>query len=109
MAEQNTSRTNFDVTARNAAVERAEAEALETALAAEVTITLEKKAGSDTFRRNIRASSASAAVSALAVLVREYAVMMDMTAAEVLAVLATVLTAPALQAEQKEEPAWNRG
>jgi len=72
------------------------------ALAAEVTITLEKKAGSETFHRDIKASSASAAMNALAVLVRQYAVMLNMTEAEVLAVLATVLTAPALRKRQEQ-------
>ena len=47
--------------------------AIREALAAEVLITLEKKAGSETFRRKIEASSASAALNGLAVLLREYA------------------------------------
>jgi len=45
--------------------------AMETALAAEVTITLEKKAGSETYHRDIKASSSAAAMHGLAVLVRE--------------------------------------
>lgn len=74
---------------------------MEAALAAEVTITLEKKAGSETFHRNIRASSASAAVNALAVLIRETAAILDMREAEVLAVLATVMAGPTFSAEQE--------
>lgn len=88
--------------AKYAAVKTAQMKAMEAAMAAEVTITLEKKAGSETFHRNIQASSASAAMNGLAVLIREYAVIMDMSVVEVLAVLATVLTAPALPEEPKE-------
>ena len=87
---------------RYAAVKRSEEAALEEALAAEVTITLEKKAGSETFRRNIQASSAAAAVNALAVLSREVAAILDMRVAEVLAVVATVLAAPAFPEERGE-------
>lgn len=87
---------------RYKAVKMAEEKAMEAALAAEVTITLEKKSGSETFRRNIQASSASAAMNGLAVLIREVAVLLDMSVVEVLAVLTTVLTAPALPEEPKE-------
>lgn len=102
MAEFQKSETGASQAAKYAAVKRSEEKAMEAALAAEVTITLEKRAGSETFHRSIRASSASAAMNALAVLVREYAVMLDMTAAEVLAVLATVLAAPTIQREREE-------
>ena len=84
------------------AVKRSEEAAMEVALAAEVTIILEKKAGCETFHRSIQASSASAAVKALAVLIRETAAILDMQTEEVLAVMATVLTAPVFQAEQEE-------
>ena len=47
-------------------------------------------------------AGASAAVNALAVLIRETAAILDMQTEEVLAVLATVLTAPVFQAEQEE-------
>lgn len=87
---------------RYAAVKRSEEAALEAALAAEVTITLEKKAGSETFHRHIQASSAAAAVNALAVLSREVAAILDMRVEEVLAVVATVLAAPAFPEEQEE-------
>ena len=69
------------------------------AVAAEVTITLEKKAGSETFRRKIEASSASAALNGLAVLLREYAALVGVNPVEVLALLATVLTVPAMKEE----------
>lgn len=73
--------------------------AIREAVAAEVTITLEKKAGSETFRRKIEASSASAALNGLAVLLREYAALVGVNPVEVLALLATVLTVPAMKEE----------
>lgn len=85
-----------------AAVKRSEEAAVAAALAAEVTITLEKKAGSETFRRSIQASSGGAAVNALAVLIRETAMILDMRVEEVLAVLATVMAAPAFLAEEEK-------
>lgn len=77
--------------------------AIREALEAEVTITLEKKAGSEKFRRKIEASSAAAALNALAVLIREYAALVKLNPVEVLAVLATVMTVPAPADERKEE------
>lgn len=71
--------------------------AIREAMAAEVTITLEKKAGSDKFHRKIEASSASAALNGLAVLLREYAALVGLNQLEVLAVLATVMTVPGIQ------------
>ena len=68
--------------------------AIREAVEAEVTITLEKKPGSETFRREIQASSASAALNGLAVLVREYAKVVGVNPVEVLELLATVLTVP---------------
>ena len=59
----------------------------------------EKKAGSETFRRKIEASSASAALNGLAVLLREYAALVGVNPVEVLALLATVLTVPAMKEE----------
>lgn len=73
--------------------------AIREAVAAEVTITLEKKAGSETFWRKIEASSASAALNGLAVLLREYAALVGVNPVEVLALLATVLTVPAMKEE----------
>ena len=77
--------------------------AIQEAMAAEVTITLEKKAGSDKFHRKIEASSAPAALNALAVLIRAYAELVGLNSLEVLAVLATVMTVPAPTDETKEE------
>lgn len=77
--------------------------AIREAMAAEVTITLEKKAGSDKFHRKIEASSASAALNGLAVLLREYAALIGLNQLEVLAVLATVMTVPAPTDTRKEE------
>lgn len=68
--------------------------AIREAVEAEVTITLEKKKGSDTFRRKIEASSASAALNGLAVLLKEYARVVGVSEIQVLALLATVMTAP---------------
>ena len=68
--------------------------AIREAVEAEVTITLEKKKGSDTFRRKIEASSASAALNGLAVLLKEYARVEGVSEIQVLALLATVMTAP---------------
>lgn len=98
--EENRGHENAAV--KYAAVKRSEEAAVAAALAAEVTITLEKKAGSETFRRCIQASSASAAVNALAVLIRETAAILDMRVEEVLAVLAAVMAAPAFPAEEEK-------
>lgn len=100
MDELRTTDATADPAVRYAAVKRSREDAMEAALAAEVTITLEKKAGSETFRRNIRASSAAAAVNALAVLIREVAAILDMRVEEVLAVIATVLAAPSFPEEE---------
>ena len=66
--------------------------AIKEAVDAEVIITLEKKKGSETFRREIQASSASAALNGLAVLLKEYAKTVGVSTVQVLAILATVLT-----------------
>lgn len=100
MAEHHVREETVDPAVKYAAVKRSEEAAMEAALAAEVTITLEKKAGSETFHRNIQASSAAAAVNALTVLIRETAAMLDMRTEEVLAVLATVMAAPSFPAEE---------
>ena len=102
MAEFQKSETGASQAAKYAAVKRSEEKAMEAALAAEVTITLEKRAGSETFHRSIHASSASAAMNALAVLIRETAMILDMRVEEVLAVLATVMAAPAFLAEEEK-------
>ena len=71
--------------------------AIREAVEAEVTITLEKKRGSETFRREIKASSAPAALNGIAVLLREYARMVGVSELKVLALLATVLTVPSMK------------
>lgn len=70
----------------------------------EVTIWLEKKRGDLTFRREIHTSSAAAALNGIACLIREYAALVGISEIKVLAVLATVMTVPAIQEKQKEEP-----
>lgn len=71
--------------------------AIKEAVDAEVIITLEKKKGSETFRREIQASSASAALNGLAVLLKEYAKTVGVSTVQVLAILATVLTVPEIR------------
>lgn len=75
--------------------------AIRAAVEAEVFISLEKVRGSETFRRELKASSAPAALNGLAVLIREYAKMVGMRQTEVLAVLAAVMTVPAMN-EKRE-------
>ena len=75
--------------------------AIREAVEAEVVIALEKQRGSGTFRRKIEASSASAALNGLAVLIKEYAKLVGINGVEVLALLATVMTVPAIQREER--------
>ena len=63
----------------------------------EVSIRLEKRVGSETFRREIKASSGPAALNGLAMLLKECAKMMGLSTLEVLALLATALTVPAIR------------
>lgn len=78
-------------------VEAANEAALQEALAADVTITLRKEPGSNSFNRKIEASSASAALNGIAVLIREYAKLTNLPVVRVLALLAATMTAPALK------------
>lgn len=78
-------------------VYKAREAAIKEALDAEVSITLEKKKGSESFRREIRASSAPAALNGLAVLLKEYAKTVGVSTVQVLAILATVLTVPEMR------------
>lgn len=89
--------------ARKSVAYEANRAAIREAVEAEVYITLEKKKGSETFHREIRASSASAALNGLAVLLKEYAKVVGVNAVEVLALLATVLTVPDIQGGEAEE------
>ena len=69
---------------------------------AEVKITLEKKAGEDRFKRSIEASSASAALNGLAILLTEYAALIGVNVLEVLSLLAVVLAGrPSRQTEEQ--------
>ena len=89
--------------ARKSVAYEANRAAIREAVEAEVYITLEKRKGSETFKREIRASSASAALNGLAVLLKEYAKVVGVNAVEVLALLATVLTVPDIQGGEAEE------
>jgi len=91
--------------AEETAETKAEKKAMQEGLGAEVTIYLEKRAGSDKFKRTITASNASAAVNGLAVLIREFAALMGVSVVEILALLATVLTVPTIQKNQNGEGA----
>ena len=64
---------------------------------------LEKKPGSALFHRTIKASSAPAALNGIACLIREYASITGKTPIQILAVLATVMTFPTIQDQQKKE------
>ena len=61
---------------------------------AQVNIQLHKQPGSDRFCQVIEASSTAAAMDALEALIRGYEVWLGVPAHHVLAVLATVMTAP---------------
>ncbi len=82
---------------KQSVVYKAREAAIKEAVDAEVVITLEKKKGSETFRREITASSASAALNGLAVLLKEYAKTVGVSTVQVLAILATVLTVPEIR------------
>lgn len=84
-------------TERQSVAYKAREAAIKEAVDAEVIITLEKKRGSETFRREIQASSASAALNGLAVLLKEYAKTVGVSTVQVLAILATVLTVPEIR------------
>lgn len=73
--------------------------AVKEALEADVCIELRKVAGSETFHRMIKASSASAALNGIAVLIREYSKLTGLPVVRILAVLAATMTAPALKEE----------
>lgn len=84
------------------ALEGAEAAAYREAVAEKVTITLEKAPGVETFHRRIEASSSSAALNGVAVLIRELAEVLGVPVTKVLALLAVVLTVPTIRATQNE-------
>lgn len=82
---------------RGPTVEGANQAAIAEALEQEVTIELHKEKGSSTFHRKIEASSASAALNGIAVLLREYAKLTGVPVLRVLAILAATMSAPALR------------
>lgn len=69
--------------------------AIQEGLAAEVKILLEKKAGESNFHRTLEASSASVALNGIAILIAELSMLLQRPVDSVLAMLATVLLAPA--------------
>lgn len=84
------------------AMEEAEAAAYQEGVEAKVTITLEKLPGSETFKRNIEASSPSAAVNGVAVLIRELATAMGVPVTTALSLLAVALMVPTIRAAKNE-------
>lgn len=84
------------------ALEEAEAAAYQEAVEAKVTITLEKLPGSETFKRSIEASSTSAAVNGVAVLIRELAAALGVPVTSALSLLAVALTVPTIRAGQNK-------
>lgn len=81
----------------NRSVSEAEARAAEE----EVFITLEKRSGSTSFMRSIQASSPRAAVNGIANLVKEAAVLLGLTTANMLGALAVALLAPEKKESEK--------
>ena len=81
----------------NRSVSEAEARAAEE----EVFITLEKRSGSTSFMRSIQASSPRAAVNGIANLVKEAAVLLGLTTANMLGALAVALLAPEKKDSEK--------
>lgn len=79
--------------------------AMREGIQAEVTILLEKKAGEDLFRRKIEATSASAALNGIAILIAEYSKLTEVPVVRVLALLAATMTAPGIREERAERGA----
>lgn len=73
------------------AIEGAERAAMEEGRMASARIRLEKNAGDENFEISMEASSASAMLNGIAVLIRRYAEEMGMSVGSVLAILATVM------------------
>lgn len=87
---------------RGPTAEAANRAAIAEALEADVTIELRKEKGSSVFGRRIEASSASAALNGIAVLIAEYSRLTDVPVLRVLALLAATMSASALR--EKNEP-----
>lgn len=88
-----------EVTLGAPTAKKANEAAIKAAMDADVCIELRKEAGSETFHRTITASSASAALNGIAILIQEYAKLTGLPVMRVLAVLAATMTAPALKEE----------
>lgn len=73
------------------AIEGAERAAAEEGRMASARIRLEKNAGDENFEISMEASSASAMLNGIAVLIRRYAEEIGMSVGSVLAILATVM------------------
>ena len=86
-----------------ASVEEANRRAYQEALAEECEIVVEKRSGSALFHRKINATSGAAALNGIACLIREVADITGRTPVQILAVLATVLTLPAVQDQGRGE------
>lgn len=75
-------------------VEEANSRAYQIGLQSDCIIKLEKRAGENRYQRHFKASSASALLNGMAVLIRDYAETLNLSVVEVLSVLAVVLTMP---------------
>ena len=62
----------------------------------------EKRAGENRYQRHFKASSASALLNGMAVLIRDNAETLNLSVVEVLSVLAVVLTMPTIQEKNRE-------
>ena len=83
-------------------VEEANSRASQIGLQSDCIIKLEKRAGENRYQRHFKASSASALLNGMAVLIRDYAETLNLSVVEVLSVLAVVLTMPTIQEKNRE-------
>lgn len=83
-------------------VEEANSRAYQIGLQSDCIIKLEKRAGENWYQRHFKASSASALLNGMAVLIRDYAETLNLSVVEVLSVLAVVLTMPTIQEKNRE-------
>ena len=83
-------------------VEEANSRAYQIGLQSDCIIKLEKRAGENRYQRHFKASSASALLNGMAVLIRDYAETLNLSVVEVLSVLAVVLTMPTIQEKNRE-------
>ena len=83
-------------------VEEANSRAYQIGLQSDCIIKLEKRAGENRYQRHFKASSASALLNGMAVLIRDYAETLNLSVVEVLSVLAVVLTMPTIKEKNRE-------